>query len=213
MKNLSIFSLFFILLFAFSANAQTKFGFKTSYTHFLTQEEISYAAIDSRSITHEVSFIEMTPAKSLGIFTQSNMGFLFFQTEALYSQHSNKFQVKSYVNDDIDGQILSEDYKNLDLNIVAGINKNNWRFGVGPKFHVNLDVTSDLNQLDFYQERRKSVTQGFQGLVGYNFGRMHVDLRYERDFSTVGNHIFFNDEKAAFSNKINALSLHVGMGF
>lgn len=213
MKKLPLISLFFVLLFAQTINAQTKFGFKASYTHFLTQEEVSYAAIDSRSITHEVSFIEMTPATSIGVFTQSNMGFLFFQSEALYSQHSTQFQVESYINDDIDGQVLSEEYKNLDLNIVAGVNKKNWRFGLGPKFHINLDVTSNLDQLAFYTEKRKSITQGFQGLVGYNFGRLHIDVRYERDFSTVGNHIYFDDEKAAFTNKIKALSLHAGYGF
>ncbi len=213
MKNLLILSSIFIFLFANKANAQTKFGFKASYTHFLTKEEISYVAVDSRSITHEVSFVEMTPAQSLGIFTQSNMGYLFFQSEALYTQQSSKYQVKSYINDDIDGHLLSEDYKDLDINIVAGINKNNWRFGVGPKFHVLLDVSSDLDDLAFYEEKRKSITQGFQGLVGYNFGKMHLDLRYERDFSKLGNHIYFNDEVSAFNNKINALSLHLGFGF
>lgn len=213
MKFLANTTLIILFFSAFNLNAQIKFGFKAGYTHFLTQTETSFASADGRNTTHEIDFIEMSPAKSLGLFTQSKLGNLFIQSEALYTGYTASYTSRSYINDDIDGMIFTEQYQNLDLNIIAGINVKNWRIGLGPKFIATIDFDTNLDQLDFYREKRKSLNQGFQGVLGYDYKNFHFDLRYETSFSKVGNHIYFNDEKAAFSSKIKAIGASVGYGF
>lgn len=213
MKLTTITHVLLFILFAVSANAQIKFGFKAGYTHYFTTEETSVAGADNRNLTHEVSFEKMSPAKSLGLFVQSFNGPLFIQSEGLFSSHTTSYRVESYIDDINDGFMAEENIQNLDMNVMAGFRFKNFRIGGGPKFHLLLDATSNFNQLDFYVEKRKSFTQGFQALVGYDFKNFHIDLKYENEFSKAGDHIYFQDEKAAFGSKVRGLNVSAGFGF
>ncbi len=205
-----------LLTLLFIANnlcAQIQFGVKAGFNVALDNAETAYVEANNRGISHGVTYQGRTASPSIGLYTISDMGLIFFQAEGLYNQYSTSYVVDSYINDEIDGFTLQEEYQNVNLNVLSGVKLNNWRIGVGPSFQFNLDMTTDLTELSFYSDKSRSLSQGFQALIAYDFGNIQLDLRYRTEFNRVGDHIYFTEDESAFSGKVRGLALHAGFGF
>ena len=191
--------------------AQTKFGIKANGSYMMADQAESMV-IDQGIVTQDVNFLGYQSAKSIGFFTNTKFDFLFLQTELLYASYTAEYFVTSYI-DDLLSNPFVEQYNNLDVQIIAGLNKNNFKFGVGPIFHKSIDFQSDFETAPNYTGRKKGLTYGFQGIVGYEFGAFHIDLKYASDFNRVGGHLAFNEERTKFNSSISSLSIGVGLGF
>jgi len=211
MKKINVI-LCFLLFGAMTVSAQMKFGVKAGIAQMMAPSETSEVLNKYNVVTHDLEFVELSPAVSIGLFTQSKMGYLFFQSELLYNSYTTSYNVRSLI-DDSNNPDLVETNKNVNLNLIAGITKKNIRLGVGPVFSYSIDFDSPLAAYNFYLEKDRRLKNGFQGILGYNFGMFHVDLNYITQFNKVGDHISYGSDEDAFDSKVSSLGVSVGVGF
>ncbi|MBK7007685.1 MAG: hypothetical protein IPH94_08040 [Saprospiraceae bacterium] len=195
------------------AMAQGTVGFKTSIGIIPTRPESVYAGNENDYVTHKITFANATPVFGAGIYAKKVMGWSYLQVDALFSSYSLGFDQITYNTRDIQPKRVTENWKNLDLVINAGITSNNVRLGFGPVFHFLADHTSAFNEIPTYVEKLAPMTYGFSGAVGYDIGNLAIDLRYENALTTIGDHVFFGAAKSKFKTGANQISLSVGYGF
>jgi len=210
-KNIIIIIAF--LFSGLSLSAQNTIGFKVAAGKVIAGETSAMIINQESRITHDVDFLNFSPSKSIGIYANRDFGFLFVQGEALYTSYSANYLVRSYIDENVPEPNITEEYNNLDLHVIGGIKINNLRIGVGPVLHKSIDFNSGLNNFDFYNEKRRDTNMGFQAMIAYELGPVRIDLKYEDNFSKVGDHIYNGDSSTKFKSDISAISLGLGIGF
>lgn len=209
MKNL--FSILLGLLFFVSANAQFNFGFKAAYDFSTQAKEFHYLTTNGKYIDAEFGIDRIGNTISYGFMGQANYGFIYVQPEALYSHSSNTYRVKTY-NRENPNDFVNMTEKNQSINIIinAGIKHNNFRLGGGPIFTFSSKRTSNLNQISNLKARANGLTAGFQGGFGYDYKKFHFDIRYTNGFSSVTEHIQYNQSLLGFKSTKNSIQIGVG---
>ena len=191
--------------------AQTNLGVVTSLGYSLASEEVSFSADEFSFINHEVTYEKSNLVQSYGIFAQQKIGFLFARTELAYTRFKQEYTIKSY---ETFGQLpvtRYETFEFIDFRVMAGLNRNNARLGVGPVAHILVGNDDNLDFITNYNERHRGLTFGFLFTAGIDAGRLHIDLRFENNFRTVGDHIYFGARSAEFKNKPNVVQLVVAV--
>jgi len=216
--------LFFIGL---SANAQSRFGVKTSINHVFAKEATILHSSDNISYTHQVDFLSQSSAKSLGLFYKKNFNFLFVEADVMYSTYKSQYRILDLLDTEpginnppqtggpgpFEGKTYTESYANMDLSLVAGYRHKNFDIGVGPVFHRTISLDSQLSQLSNYTETRKFIDPGFQFKVGYNLGPISLGVIYEDLFLDAGNHFSLDNDKLDFDTPLNSIKLEFAIGF
>ncbi|MFZ1705687.1 MAG: hypothetical protein WAT79_15155 [Saprospiraceae bacterium] len=219
MKNLAF--LFFLMVFSMTSGAAQKrymkaqtffYGPKISSAFITTPQEHSLVGNENDYVVHDIMYKNSSPIYSSGIFIQKHAGFLFYQANLSYSYFKANYDVTSYDNRDF-SPTMEEKFHYIDFNLTAGLLINNFRIGVGPVVHFLAAYDSELEVIPEYNNRIKTNTFGFTSGVGYNFGPIFVDLKYENSFRSIGDHIYYGPRKSSFKGSPNNISLSVGYGF
>ncbi len=211
MRKLQI-TLCFLFVGALSMSAQMKFGVKAGINNMMASSQTSEVLNKYNVITHQLEFVDISNAYNVGVFTKSTMGYIFFQSELLFNTYETEYKVRSFI-DDNDNPSVIETNKNVNLQFIAGVTRKNFRLGVGPIFSYSLDFDSPLASYEFITDKSRALKNGFQGIIGYDFGMFHLDVNYTRLFNTVGDHIFYGSEDSEFDSKISSIGLSLGVGF
>jgi hypothetical protein len=217
MKNLFI--LLFIFIGTFSATAQysstakenyaSRYGIKISGGAILTRPEITYIGNEQDYIVHEVALANSSPQFSAGLWGQKRFGWLYAEANVLYSSYGMSFDVSSYSPDGQTLENMTEKFAYVDLQVMGGLISNGFRIGVGPVMHVLANHDSELDVLQNYSQKLRKISYGFSGAIGYDLGRFSFDLKYDKAFRTVGDHIYYGNKKSQFLETPDALSLAV----
>lgn len=212
--NIRIFLFLAIIFFANDLMSQHRFGVRANYSVVQSRSETRYIVQEEKSVSYNLRFEKTSPMLSYGVFSQHDFGWLWLQNEILYSSFKQEFTIKSYLESDelIDFETQIEKNKYLDISIMSGIRFNQFRYGVGPIFHLFGKVDSDLVNKDFYRQDVRKITAGFQAGIGYDFKHVHIDFKYESVFRSAGDHIRFNDGRIArFKQKPQVITLGIGV--
>lgn len=204
----------FFFLFTFSAEAQLRFGVKTSIGILNASGETNYAAkVNNSPADFKITYDKADPIYGFGVFVQDEIGWLYFQSDLMFTSYHTEFTVSAFdFTDDIIGKVV-EEWKYIDWQVMAGLYKNNFRVGVGPVVHIRADHESNFNDFALYNEKLRRLTYGFSAGFGYNFGLFTVDLKYERSFRSIGDHIWYDDFKSTFDETPDMLTASLGFGF
>ena len=203
-----------LLLIACNVEAQTKFGVKSTYGIFSTKTSNTLVSTNGISYSEDLRFISNSNSKSLGVFFIKDFKPLFIQTDLLYTSYNSKYMVQQFSESIIPDQMEYERFKNFDLSIIAGLTINCFKIGVGPVFHKNLDLETDLSKYNFFINNLQSLTAGFQLSIGYILGPLHLEIRAEDMFSQVGDHFKLpRGQKNKFDNKQSLFQFQVGLAF
>ena len=95
----------------------------------------------------------------------------------------------------------------------AGVNYKNFKFGVGPVLDIRVDQDSELATNDAYRDTSKSVDFGFQALVGYRLGILHIDMKYINKFTSIVDGFSLGYDDFRYNKSANRLTLSVGVAF
>ena len=87
--------------------------------------------------------------------------------------------------------IKSENYQYLDIPLIIGLKAGPVRLGAGPVGHVFIDSSSELFDIDGYEQKFDEMTWGWQGGIGFDIWNIHLDIKYEGNFSNFSNHFIF----------------------
>lgn len=219
MKKL-IFSILLPALFVIAGQAQSRyskeqtffFGPKMGAAYIITPQEHSLVGNENDYVVHDIMYSNSSPMYSGGMFMQKHAGFLFYQANLTYSFFTANYDVKSYDNRNYN-PVMKEKFHYVDFIMTGGLLIDNFRIGVGPVVHVLAGYHSDLEIIPEYNNRIKSHTFGFTSGIGYNFGSIFVDIKYENSFRSIGDHIYYGPRKSSFKGSPNNFSLTVGYGF
>lgn len=217
MKNL--FVLLFILIGTLSATAQysskakenyaSRYGFKISGGAIVTRPEITFIGNEQDYVIHQVELANSSAQFSAGLWGQKRFGWLYAEANALFSTYGMSYDVSSYTPDGQTLQNLTERFSYVDLQVMGGLISNGFRIGVGPVMHILANHSSELEGLQNYNQKLRNISYGFSGAIGYDLGRFSFDLKYDKAFRTVGDHIYYGYKKSQFLETPDAISFSV----
>jgi uncharacterized protein YhjY with autotransporter beta-barrel domain len=150
----------------------------------------------------------------VGTFALIQFNSLFIMPEATF--HNQKFE---YLIEDLNsvGETVSvlrtEHLNKMDLSLLIGYKWWFLRMGAGPVARLHLDNVSQLWAHKGFEQEFNTAIWGAQLGLGIDILMFHVDLRYQLDFSSLGNHIKFFGTTSSNSSFPQLLALRVGMSF
>jgi len=217
MKNL--FVLLFIVIGTLTASAQysakvketyaSRYGIKISGGAIVTRPEITYIGNENDYVIHQVELANSSPQFSAGLWGQKRFGWLYAEGNILYSTYGMSFDVSSYSPDGQTLKNMKEKFSYVDIQVMGGLISNGFRIGVGPVMHVLANHDSELEVLQNYNQKLRKISYGFSGAIGYDLGRFSFDLKYDKAFRTVGDHIYYGNKKSLFLETPDAVNLSV----
>jgi Outer membrane protein beta-barrel domain len=148
-----------------------------------------------------------------GAFIQFQMGGFFIQPEVLYNSSSVDYRIDSLFAPGSRSNYFRDTYRNIDFPIMLGLKSGPVRLGGGPVGHLQLDSSSGFSEYDNFEAFTDDLTWGWQAGVGLDFWKLHIDVRYEGNFSELGDHITFFGKKFDFATNNNRLIASLGFSF
>ena len=176
---------------------------------------LSTPNLDKETINQNGLNVAIKEAKygyHLGLFTRFALGETFYlQPEALFNSNTVDFEIGEMGV----SEILTEKYQNLDIPAMLGAKLGPVRFEGGPVGHVFIQSKSDIEgEVTGYTQRFKDFTLGYQAGLGLDIGqRLLVDVRYEGNFNSFGEHMMFFGEQVNFSQNPSRIVATVGFAF
>jgi len=187
-----------------------RLGIKAAIGTIVARPEISYL---NNKIDNNLSMVQLshaTPQTAYGLFVQKRFGWLFVESNVMYSSYGMVFNVEKSVGDDFSRQVMKEKFNYVDLQLMGGLYSHGFRLSVGPVMHILAGHSSELAEMENYNEKMRNISYGFNGAIGYNLSRFNFDLKYEKAFRTVGDHIYYGYKKSPFIETPDAISFSIG---
>lgn len=144
---------------------------------------------------------------------------IFIQPEILLSQKGGKFDV--FEDGKSNGKSVNLKLTNIDLPVLIGVKLGNvFRINAGPVATFRLSDSGNIgDSIKEYQgqsanEIFRDVVLGYQAGVGFDIGKLNIDLRYEGNVNDVVNVKFADANTASkFAAKGNSLQATLGFHF
>jgi hypothetical protein len=149
-----------------------------------------------------------------GIFSIIEIENFYLMPEVIFNSNKVEYEIT-----DLDqvGEVYSvyrqEDLQKLDLGLMMGLKLGILRAGLGPVGHVHIDNTSQLWDVQGYDQNFDGMTWGWQGGLGLDLWFLHLDLRYEGNLSKFGDHITFFGNDFNFDTRVHRWIARVGVSF
>ncbi len=137
----------------------------------------------------------------LGAFAKINALLLFIQPEVLYTNLNANVHALEAGNK----QNLNLNFHRLDIPVLIGKKIGPVRLMVAPVYSINLDSSNEISRDDL-----EAGSFGYQAGVGVEFGKFHVDLKYEGHFSETARSIIINETPYTADMRVNQLILSMG---
>ncbi|MEP6646194.1 MAG: hypothetical protein ABJC12_03830 [Saprospiraceae bacterium] len=215
MKHLKLFTLVFILILTGTlVKAQVSPGIKFG----LSTPDIrpkDFIVTDGHGVQYYHIFVQNARyGVHAGAFIQMQLGGFFIQPEILYNSSTIDYRLDSLFHSDTGTAIIRDSYKNLDFPLMLGLKVGVVRIGGGPVAHIQLNSNSLFgNYAHEFQNFFDALTWGYQAGVGLDLWKIHLDARYEGNFSKLGDYITFFGQKFDFDTKNNRLIASIGFSF
>lgn len=215
MKNFKLISTFFALLLVVSClSAQSKVGAKIEYGINQISAQSKYLVSSQNNVEYQISVVDITPSQSIGLYSNFTFGYLFLQPELLYTSYSVKYQIENFTDSQNNISAISnasEKIQQLDVPVYAGILIKNFKIGAGPVFHIAESLNSELTNYENIQVNPTKLSAGFQAGIGYNFKNIALDVKYQRDFNQVSDHVLFYNNATGLKSSLQGI--RIGIAF
>ena len=212
-RCLRVFSLLFLLCFVnHVVKAQVRPGIKFG----LSTPDISPKdfIVTDDGVDYYHLFVEQARyGAHAGAFIQVQIGGFFIQPEMLYNSSSIEYRIDSIFSGGVSTNPVTDTYRNLDFPLILGLKAGPVRLGGGPVGHIFLGNSGGFNNYPHFDDFFEKLTWGWQAGVGLDFWKLHIDARYEGNFSNVGDYITFFGKRFDFDTRDNRLIASLGFSF
>lgn len=188
-----------------------KFGLRLSTGFILAREEATDIGLYRDLIYHHIELKEALPQYSAGLFFRQRFGWLFADASALYNRYGMIYNSTTYTTEGLPTRSNTEKFGYINFQVMGGLISDNFRFSVGPMMFLLAHHESQLIKLENYSQKLRRISYGFSGAIGYDVGRFSIDLKYDKAFRTIGDHIFYRDRKSKFFETPDGLTLSVSV--
>lgn len=206
----TIFSIIVVLFFGTSIFAQGKLGVRFFNGYQFQSSESKYL-ISNNHVEYNLNLTNISNSQSVGLFSHFDFGYLFLEPEVLYTTYSVQYSGSRYDTESSSEFSVTERVQQVDLPINAGINIKNVRIGCGPVFHVLKNNKSDLVRNSSIENISQTLTAGFQGSIGYSWKIFHADIRYQKEFNSLTDHLVYNNQKVNLSSTFSSLQFGIAV--
>jgi hypothetical protein len=148
-----------------------------------------------------------------GAFIQMQLGGFFIQPEILYNSTSVDYRIDTLFSPGARSNYFRDTYRNIDFPVIIGLKTGSVRLGGGPVGHIFLDSDSGFGAYDDFDAFFEDLTWGWQAGLGLDFWKLHLDFRYEGNFSKLGEQITFFGKKFDFATDNNRVMASLGFSF
>jgi len=146
-----------------------------------------------------------------GLMLQIAYAGTYLQPEFLLSSTGGEVQVKD-VNSTV---VISQRFTKLDIPLMIGKKFGPLRLGLGPVASIILNKPSDA--VDFsgtsIQNKFHNVTFGYQLDMGLDLWKLALDLKYEGNFSSLGNGVSIGSNTYKFDSRNRQWIFGLGLFF
>jgi len=175
-------------------------------------EQLTYLINDRERF--EIETMEARYGIQLGAFAIAQFNRFYLMPEVLL--HSRKFE--HHLQDfgssgEVFDVVRTEKLNSVDVGLMMGYKLYFLRLGAGPVCQMYIDNVSQLWAERGYDEAFQTAQWGAQAGAGIDILMVHLDLRYQFNFTKFGDHITFFGEKAELSQHPGIWSVRVGWSF
>ena len=207
-------TLLLLLGWCMTALGQWSIGPKVSYG-FVSQSEQDIRIIpSSNEVPPVLRFLGGSSVKSVGVMLYNNIGPGFLQFEALGTRYIQEYSSQDFFRSNQVPTIHEESRLIVELPVTAGVNfLNDFKIGLGPVMELLVDKNTELRDVDNYVDTESNINTGFQGLLGYKAGKVHIDVRYLHRFASVVDNFTIGNDILKQNKSANRITLSVGITF
>jgi len=112
-----------------------------------------------------------------------------------------------------DISIKKMEFKKLDIPVLAGFKFGPARVNVGPVASIIINSKADLIETPGYEEKLKGASFGYQAGVGIDILSISLDVRYEGNFSKLGDGVNIGGEDFEFDSRNPQFIFSLGIFF
>ncbi len=188
------------------AEAQVQFGAKFGIHSFDLNSPSDIITPDNENIM----FSDAKIGFQGGIYSKIQLGGLFLEPRLMLHSTSVEYTF-SGDNGGIVNNVVNENFTNLDIPLLVGLDLALIDIYAGPVAHLHLNTSSDLFDWSGYDERFDTAQFGFRIGTGIDIGKINVGLEYEGNFSKFGEHITIAGEEFSFDSRPSRLILNIGI--
>ena len=148
-----------------------------------------------------------------GLVLRIKIGSFLLIPEVVLNSNKVDYSIIDINSSTVTDTIRSEKYQYLDFPVLFGYKSGPIRLHAGPVGHYYLNSTSELLDIDGYEQAFEQFTFGWQAGVGLDLWKFIIDFRYEGNFSKFGDHIVFFNKEYAFDQSPSRFILSLGYMF
>lgn len=198
-------------LFTTFINAQFEFGIKAGLNSIdLVSDGIE---INNNGQVLDIDFKNSEYGHHIGLYTRVKFLGIYVEPAAIFNSNKVNYTITDYSEDGPVTEIFSEKYYNLDIPLMVGIKAGILRLYGGPVAHLHIASTSDLFELKDYDQKFQDATYGYQAGFGFDIWKLRLDLSYEGNLSSFGNHISIGGNEYSFGQSASRVLGTVGYKF
>jgi len=191
-----------LLLCSFLASGQLHLGLRAGIqSNDLTPGDVIGLGNSDGSLTIQ----DASYGLHAGFYADIGIGAFFIRPEAIISTERVDFRLTDLDRLGVAGDLFTERYTHLNIPLQIGTRLGPFYILGGPSARLFVAGASDLFDLDEYEQQWEELSMGYIGGVGVQLGRIGVDLRYEGNLSSFGDHMRFFGQKVVFDDKPSRL--------
>jgi Outer membrane protein beta-barrel domain len=199
MKKLLFLFVFFTTVQVATTNAQS---FKYGIRGGISTPDIKPSDVDSLRILRGTEALKLKVSDAnygfhFGIWARLKLANFYLQPEVVFN--SSKVQYKFGKFGSAIDSIRSQTFQKLDIPVMLGTKVGSFRLNAGPVAHINIGGSSDLIKTSGFTETVKTATWGYQAGIGFDAGKVGIDIRYEGNFDNFGNQLMIGGKSYEFS--------------
>lgn len=213
MKTFSIFSIVFSIAVLSSTQLYSQLNLGVNFSKVYSQAKPHGRVLASQGkIRHDLSFLSEETTKSFGLSLYKSFTKLYFNTDISYRESVSQYMVKDYWEEALsnDGSYVTQNTKRIQMPVHAGINYKNFKIGTGVIFNYMIDNDKPLEQFDNFSYTKRNLDTGMILFLGYKlFNKVLIHARYEKDFTNVGSHIFYERQSTRIKSCMDNISIGI----
>ena len=148
-----------------------------------------------------------------GLETRIRIGPYYLAPEFIFSSNNIDYTIEDIDDISVLNKVFTESYNYLDIPFNVGRKLGPLTVFLGPVGHIFLKSTSDLFDLENYEQTFMDITYGWNAGMGVEIGRFGLQVRHEGNFSYFGEHITFFGKHFQFSEKPSRVLASLVMEF
>lgn len=213
MLTRTVISTLFLAICCFStAEAQFKIGLRVG-TSTTDIDPSNLNIIENGTSQLSLALKEARYGIHGGLVIQAKIGKFLIQPEFLFNSSRVDYEITDPQDPDFPAEIKEEKYQHLDIPLLFGAKFGPLRLHAGPVGHVYINSSSELTDLEGYEQKFDEFTFGWQGGLGLDLWKLMIDLRYEGNFSKFGDHITFFGDEYKFDQSAARFLISIGFMF